>query len=149
MGPELLGTNGDTMAKLRHVAVKVDDLEEAAKFYSEVFELEELSRGGDFVESGYVYLTDGTINIALLKMPTHRVLANSKPDGLNHIGFVVDDMDAAVDRAVRFGAEPLDMAGDNEQAKKVGTVSPELKFRTPDGVAFDFSMDWPGISAVD
>jgi catechol 2,3-dioxygenase-like lactoylglutathione lyase family enzyme len=131
------------MAKLRHVAIKCDDLHWAAKFYSEIFELEEVGRVGNLNDSGAVYLSDGTVNVALIKV--HPDFVNAKPEGLNHIGFVVDDIDAAVERAIGLGAESL-MDPGHEQAG----VTWEMKMRTPDGVSFDFSNHgWPGVGALD
>jgi catechol 2,3-dioxygenase-like lactoylglutathione lyase family enzyme len=131
------------MAKLRHVAIKCDDLHWAAKFYSEIFELEEVGRAGDVNDSGAVYLSDGTVNVALIKV--HSDFPNAKPEGLNHIGFVVDDIDKAVERAKQLGAESI-----TDPASVQAGVTWEVKMRTPDGIAFDFSNHgWPGISALD
>jgi catechol 2,3-dioxygenase-like lactoylglutathione lyase family enzyme len=130
------------MAKLRHVAIKCDDLHWAAKFYSELFELEEVGRAGDVDDTGAVYLSDGTINVALIKV--HDDYCNAKPEGLNHIGFVVDDLDAAVERATRLGAESI-----VDPADEAAGVTWEVKMKTPDGISFDFSNHgWPGISAL-
>jgi len=54
------------MAKLRHIAVVVKDLERAAAFYEKVFDLKRV--GEEHLEMGSgVYLSDGVINLALLK----------------------------------------------------------------------------------
>src|SRR4051812_10878841 len=56
----------DAMARLRHIAVVVKDLEKAAAFYEKVFELERV--GEEHIEMGSaIYLSDGVINLALLK----------------------------------------------------------------------------------
>jgi hypothetical protein len=54
--------------KLRHVAIRCDDLEWGAKHYAETFELEEVGRAGDIHKSGAVYLSDGVMNVALIKV---------------------------------------------------------------------------------
>ena len=54
------------MARLRHFAVCVKDLEKAATFYETVFELKRAGRE-DLDIGSAVYLTDGVINLALLK----------------------------------------------------------------------------------
>ena len=54
------------MARLRHIAVCVKDLEKAAKFYEEVFELKRLGRE-DIEIGSAVYMSDGVVNLALLK----------------------------------------------------------------------------------
>ncbi|MBL7500473.1 VOC family protein [Frankia sp. CNm7] len=131
------------MAKLRHVAIKCDDLHSASKFYSALFEMEEVGRGGDIDKLGAIYLSDGTVSLALIKVDPDHV--NGKPEGLNHVGFVVPDMDSAVQRAKSLGVEILV----DPVAEHAG-VTWETKMRTPDGVYFDFSSQgWPGISGVD
>jgi catechol 2,3-dioxygenase-like lactoylglutathione lyase family enzyme len=127
------------MTKLRHVAIKVDNPGESAKFYAEAFELTEVGRVGE----GAVYLSDGTVNVALIKI-TDPEFPNWKPDGLNHIGFVVADVDAAVARAEALGAKR--QYAEDEHAG----VTWEVKMRAPDGVSFDLTDGgWPGISALD
>ena len=56
------------MAKLRHVAIQVPDLEKAAQFYESVFEMERVCRG-DTPFGNVIMLSDGTINLALLNFP--------------------------------------------------------------------------------
>ena len=54
------------MAKLRHIAVVVKDLKRAAAFYEKVFDLKRV--GEEHLEMGSgIYLSDGVINLALLK----------------------------------------------------------------------------------
>ena len=53
------------MARLRHFAVCVRDLEKSAKFYHDVFDLKEVGR--ETIEIGSaIYMSDGVINLALL-----------------------------------------------------------------------------------
>jgi predicted enzyme related to lactoylglutathione lyase len=130
------------MAKLRHVAIRCDDLEWGAKFYADTFELEEVGRAGDVTKSGAVYLSDGVMNVALIKVDPD--FPNAKPDGLNHLGFVVEDVDAAVARAEALGSVSM-LGGMNKEAAKAAGVTWEVKMKTPDGVAFDLSdHGWPG-----
>src|ERR1043165_2529114 len=54
----------NAMARLRHIAVCVKDLEKAAKFYATVFEMKEVGR--ETIEIGSaIYMSDGVINMAL------------------------------------------------------------------------------------
>lgn len=129
------------MAKLRHVAIRCDDLDWGEKFYSELFELERMGRVGTD-EAGAVYLSDGVVNLALIKVAPD--FPNAKPDGLNHIGFVVEDIDEAVARAESLGATSMLGNMTREQAALAGATW-EVKMKTPDGVAFDISdHGWPG-----
>jgi catechol 2,3-dioxygenase-like lactoylglutathione lyase family enzyme len=135
------------MAKLRHVSVKVDDLEASAKMYTEVFEMKEVGRAGPMTNTGAIYLSDGVMNLALIKLLPGA--ANEFPEGLNHMGFVVEDMDEAVARAESVGAVSMHDNMDKETAAALGATW-EVKMRLPDGVAFDFSLHgWPGNSQLD
>ena len=49
------------MAKLRHIAMAVPDLEAAAAFYEKTFELERVKQ-----TRKRIYLSDGTMNLTLL-----------------------------------------------------------------------------------
>ena len=130
------------MAKLRHIAINVDDLEKEANFYKGAFELEEVGRAGG-MEAGAIYLSDGVINVALIKIPDTN-FPNYNPRGLNHIGFVVKDLDQAIDRAEKAGA----VATVDRNHKDAGATW-EMKMKAPSGVAFDLSdHGWPGISQL-
>ena len=135
------------MAKLRHIAINCDDLETSAKFYTQAFELEEVGRAGDISSMGAIYLSDGTINVALIKI-SDPDYPNAKPDGLNHIGFVVEDLDATVTKAKEFGARTT-MAGDQVVPGQLW----EFKMETPEGVGLDLydvhGRGWPGISGLE
>ena len=92
------------MAKLRHVAIQCDNPDATAKFYCDVFEMKELYRIGlEGDGEGAIYLSDGTVNLALIRI-TRPDFPNYRPKGLNHIGFVVEDLGAAVARAEAHGA---------------------------------------------
>jgi predicted enzyme related to lactoylglutathione lyase len=132
------------MAKLRHVAINCDDLEADAKFFKKAFELEEVSRVGT-MQNGAIYLTDGVMNIALIKMSDPN-FPNYNLRGLNHIGFVVKDMDKAIARAEAAGA----VSAIDAKAKPEGAGATwEMKMKGPSGVDFDLSdHGWPGISVL-
>jgi len=127
------------MAKLRHVAVICDDVEWATKFYSEVFGLTEAGRHGNELTE-VVDLTDGVVNVALYKplLPSHPDI--EEPVGMNHIGFVVDDVEEAVARAEALGCvvteDPRETP--DQSCKEIWG----MRLRAPDGTAFDFS--WKG-----
>ena len=128
------------MAKLRHIAINVDDLEADADFYTKAFELEEVGRAGSLT-NGAIYLSDGVMNVALIKMADPN-FPNYNPRGLNHIGFVVTDLDASIDRAEQAGA----VAMVDRNHRDAGATW-EMKMKMPSGVAFDLSdHGWPGIT---
>ncbi len=95
------------MAKLRHFALAVRDLEKSAEFYENVFGLKRVGREDLEIGSG-VYLSDGVINLALLSFKGERGsgLKDAKSfAGAHHFGFVVDDI-AEHRSASRTRAEP-------------------------------------------
>ena len=53
------------MARLRHFAVCVSDLDKAAEFYQSVFDLKRIGRE-DLEIGSAIYMSDGVINLALL-----------------------------------------------------------------------------------
>ena len=83
------------MAKLRHIAMQVPNLEETAAYYEQLFELDRVCD----VESEFgnaVMLSDGTMNLTLLHFPEGTKGGKNGPDwaGLHHVGFVVEDKEA-------------------------------------------------------
>lgn len=86
------------MARIRHLALTTNSQEEHAKFYCNTFGMTEVFRHKS-AESGKlaIYLTDGEVNLAFIP-------ANTRPEGINHFGFQVDDVNAMSDAALSHGA---------------------------------------------
>ena len=125
------------MARLRHFAVVVSDLERAARFYTEVFELKEVGRETIRIGSA-IYLSDGVINLALLNFVGEEGHAG-RGVGANHFGFQVDDLAATQKRIEAAGGKFFFDLGDARQGNF------ERKFQDPDGVVFDISEGgWVG-----
>lgn len=80
------------MAKIRHIAVRSDNIPKLADFYKKVFGLKEVSRGDETV-----YLSDGYINLAILP-------ARGAQQGIDHFGFEVDDPEETAASALEAGA---------------------------------------------
>src|SRR5258706_12444283 len=100
------------MARLRHFAVCVKDLEKAAQFYANVFDLKRVARE-DLEIGSAIYMTDGVINLALLNFSGK---AGSKASdikegttfvGAHHFGFQVDDLAETEKRIEANGGEVL------------------------------------------
>lgn len=129
-------------ARLRHFAIVVKDLEKAASFYEGVFELKRVGQETlDFASA--IYLTDGTINLALLNYHGKRGsgLDDAKSFvGAHHFGFQVDDIakfQAKIEAA--GGTFFFDLGKDQEKENF------ERKFKDPDGIIFDISKSgWQG-----
>lgn len=130
------------MAKLRHIAVVVKDLERAAKFYETVFDMKRVGRDDLEFASG-IYLTDGTVNLALLNYKSSKGsgLSNAATFvGAHHFGFIVDDMADAQKRIEENGGEFFFDLGNDAEKENF-----ERKFKDPDGVIFDVSKTgWVG-----
>ena len=80
------------MARIKHIAIRTPDPEKTAAFYKEVFGLQEVGQAG-----AGVYLSDGYINLAILKS-SEQGGGESPRDvpgyaGIDHLGFQVDDVD--------------------------------------------------------
>lgn len=134
------------MGKLRHIAIASRDPDRHAEYFSTVFGMEIRGRIDSRNATGF-YLTDGTVNVAVLKFK-NAPAAGVPLDyvGLHHIGFEVDDLDAALDRHVAAGYEPRH---DVNIAQGLG-ASPdkdnaEYKLSGPDGLMIDISQKgWVG-----
>ena len=130
------------MARLRHFAVVVRDLEKAAKFYEGVFELKRVGAETlDFASA--VYLSDGVINLALLTYRGERGsgLKDAKNFvGAHHFGFQVDDLAATQERIEAAGGSFFFDLGNDQEKENF-----ERKFKDPDGIIFDIShKGWLG-----
>ncbi len=125
------------MPKLRHIAISVPDLEEAARFYESAFGMERL-RENDIA----INISDGVINVTLLRFPTDEMAGDERGKdffGLHHIGFEADDADEMSARIEKSGGKYMGVSPGPPG------VNAEHKFRDPHGVVFDVSEHgWVG-----
>lgn len=130
------------MAKLRHIAMAVPDPEEAAKFYMKTFGMTEAGKTDSPLATG-VYLTDGTICLALLNYKTDEAAGKERGKdyvGVHHVGFWVDDLERE-GKAIEDngGSFFLDLPVEKE------SLYYEKKYRDPNGIIFDISHNgWVG-----
>ena len=112
------------MARIVHLAIKVDNLEEATKFYEDVFGFKQLKTGRNGAHISR-HLTDGAIDLALMVYDSEDApeaqLAGPGPR-LHHWGVEVDDQAGYAEKIKAAGGTIL---------SKPGTGA--LKFRAPDG----------------
>jgi glyoxylase I family protein len=132
------------MARIKHIAIRTPDPEKTAAFYKEVFGLEEvgLARTG-------VYLSDGYINVAILKCSDQG--GDQSPRdvpgyaGIDHFGFQVDDVDDICQKLDKAGAKAM---GELNLGHAAGTEARsyyELKYRGPDNQVIDITESgWIG-----
>ncbi len=72
------------MARLRHFAVCVSDLDKAATFYQAVFDLKLIGRE-DLEIGSAIYMSDGVINLALLNFKGQAGSKASDPQGTGRL----------------------------------------------------------------
>ena len=128
------------MAKLRHIAISCRDPWATAEFYMQAFGMTKVGETHSTLADG-VYLSDGTINMALLRYKSDEMAgANGRfHEGLHHIGFWVDDINQAQQQVERCGAKWFM----GEVADP--TTFYEVKYYTPDGTMFDITQNgWGG-----
>jgi catechol 2,3-dioxygenase-like lactoylglutathione lyase family enzyme len=126
------------MAKLRHLALQVPDLEKAAEFYESCFELKRVLKTETEVGNA-IMLSDGVMNLTLLNFPEGTKGAVNGRDwaGLHHFGFVVDDFDKTQDMIEKKGGKFF------FKLPALPGVDAETKFKDPNGVVFDVAEhDW-------
>ncbi len=112
------------MAKIVHLALKVEDLDKATAFYQRVL---------GFVPMGTTvlrdhtsrHMSDGTIDLALIKYDydSPEALASGEGPCIHHFGVEVEDLEASVEAARAAGCEILSPPGEVP-----------IKFRDPNGV---------------
>jgi catechol 2,3-dioxygenase-like lactoylglutathione lyase family enzyme len=125
------------MSKIRHIAYRSADVETMANFFVDALGMTITQRR----KNRAIDLSDGTINITVL--PMLPVGPNGEPprQGVDHIGFTVEDDAEASQR--------LESAG----AKKIATIelgSPahyEAKYKGPEGIVVDIGK-WVGTEPV-
>lgn len=123
------------MAKLRHVAIQVPDLEQAGRFYETVFDMELVCRGNTPFGNALM-LSDGVMNLTLLQFPEGTKGMINGPDwaGMHHVGFVVDDAEATAQKIKDAGGSYYyTLEGDYEG------LQAEEKYKDINGVVFDIS----------
>jgi catechol 2,3-dioxygenase-like lactoylglutathione lyase family enzyme len=132
------------MARLRHFAVVVKDLDKAAAFYQDVFELKRVGRE-DLEIGSAIYMSDGVINLALLNFKGREgskasdLTEGSNFVGAHHFGFQVDNLAATQKRIEAHGGKFFFDLGDERHGNF------ERKFKDPDGIIFDISeYGWQG-----
>jgi len=117
------------MAKLRHIAVTVPDPEATATFYEKTFGLERV-----YKSNFGVLMSDGTVSLAILRFPTDAIAGDERGKdffGLHHMGFVVDDIDAARKKIEANGGRYHMKVPSRDNSET------EEKYRDPNGVVFD------------
>ncbi len=113
------------MAKLRHVAIAVADIQATAAFYEANFGMQRV-RESDVA----VMLSDGTVSLAIID--SNKNVNAENRTGLHHFGFIVDGLDQAAERIEASGGKY------HGQIRNIGGgPQSERKYRDPNGIDFD------------
>jgi predicted enzyme related to lactoylglutathione lyase len=132
------------MARIRHIALVVKDLEATADFYQKSFGLSrsELSEGPT---ARRIFMSDGEVNLALLQYKGETGSGLKDPQsfvGVHHFGFQVDDLGEAQGAIEGAGGKFFFDLGEE------GDEGFERKFKDPNGIIFDVShKGWPGTAS--
>jgi methylmalonyl-CoA/ethylmalonyl-CoA epimerase len=134
------------MARIRHIAISSKHPGKTAEFYKQALgwtEIQRFGAPGSDDPSG-VLMSDGHINVALIRFREDQIGIGADYEGLHHFGVVVDDVDGWTPKLEALGA-PLIVGKD--------AIPPnahfEIKFRGPDNVVFDISdKAWAGSTPV-
>ncbi|HYZ41268.1 MAG TPA: VOC family protein, partial [Stellaceae bacterium] len=85
-----------------------------------------------------VFLSDGTLNVAILKFKTDQLGKGLDYTGLHHFGILVEDVEAVSKKLEQLGGKHY-----MDQDGPVGGF--EVKFYGPEGVLFDVAEHpWTG-----
>jgi catechol 2,3-dioxygenase-like lactoylglutathione lyase family enzyme len=138
------------MARIKHIAIATQDADATARFYIDVMGLEEVGKVNSPNATGY-YLSDGHINLAILNFQNDQVAGpeyGTAYSGIHHIGFEVDDLQAAASKLAAAGSAPRE---EINRALGIGMDGPkrhsnvEVKYSAPDGIIIDISeTGWVG-----
>lgn len=114
------------MPKIRHIAIASSNREKLAEFYKQAFGMKQVQG-----EGGAIYLSDGSINLAL-----NPQYAGREP-GLYHLGFEVEDLEALKKKLKDAGAS-------SEVQRRPRNREAEYRVLDPDGNPIDLSTHgWP------
>jgi catechol 2,3-dioxygenase-like lactoylglutathione lyase family enzyme len=123
------------VAKIRHIAIRAEDVEKTAAFLQDAFGLQFVQRRG----SGPIDLTDGDVNITLLPLSLPAAGREVQP-GFEHIGFTVEDEQATRDKLLARGATEVTNL-------QLGDAYYEAKYKSPEGLILDVGH-WAGTSPI-
>lgn|SRR5262245_57462043 len=113
------------MARVVHLAMKVEDIDKASSFLCNVFGFKPITVPG--ARSTVRYVTDGTVHVAINQLPG----AQQKPDEkdgapcIDHFGLEVEDFPRYTSDLGRHGCETVSQPGR------------PLRVRTPGGLCLE------------
>jgi catechol 2,3-dioxygenase-like lactoylglutathione lyase family enzyme len=124
------------LPKIRHIAYRAQDVEAMAEFFANAFEMQIVQHR----PNGAIDLSDGTINITLLRADGPRPDGRQTKPGVEHIGFTVEDEALARTRIEAAGGKEMNTIN-------LGSANYEVKFEGPEGIVVDLGH-WAGTAPV-
>ncbi|MBM3662684.1 MAG: methylmalonyl-CoA epimerase [Actinobacteria bacterium] len=120
------------LTEIDHIAIAVRDLDAAVDFYQRAFGATVAHREtveSDGVEEALVKVADSYIQLTAATRPDSPIAKaiEKRGEGLHHVGYRVDDCQAALDAMVAAGATPID------QAPRPGSRGTTVAFVHPKG----------------
>src|SRR5712671_1479913 len=129
----------EPMAKLRHIAIACKDPDKMADFYIKAFDFKNVRTSDGPLAYGH-HLSDGTIDLAILRFKTDQIGRGMDYTGLHHFGILVENVDDAAKVAEALGGKHY-----MDQADPQRTGGFEVKMYGPEGVLFDIAEHpWTG-----
>lgn len=103
------------LIEIDHIAIAVKDLDAAVDFYRRAFGATVAHRevvDSDGVEEALVKVADSYIQLTAATRPDSPIAKaiEKRGEGLHHVGYRVEDCQAALDALVAAGATPIDSA---------------------------------------
>jgi catechol 2,3-dioxygenase-like lactoylglutathione lyase family enzyme len=131
------------MAKLRHIAIAAKDPDAMADFYVKAFDFKIVRSSDGPLAYGH-HLSDGTIDLAILRFKTDQIGKGLDYTGLHHFGILVEDVAEAAKAVEALGGRHYMDQGDPER-----TGGFEVKLYGPEGILFDVAEHpWTGSEAL-
>lgn len=111
--------------RLEHVNLTVSDLDRSIAFYSDLLDLHVRWKGPIDGERLGAHVGDDSCYLALFQATAPGAVEHDYLKlGVNHFGFVVDDLDAARERIARLGAT-IHLEGDYEPGRRIYVMDPD------------------------
>lgn len=126
------------MAKIRHIAYRVANVEAMADFFVNAFGMTVTQRR----RNSAIDLSDGSINITVLPLAIPGPGGEAVHQGVDHIGFTVEDEEEGFRRVEGAGARKI-------ATIQLGSAAHyEAKFQGPEGIVVDIG-NWIGTEPIE
>ena len=122
--------------RINHVSIHADDLEESARFYTELFGMERLPTPNFGLPVVWLRLGDQQL---------HLFRRDTEPPPFHHLGLDVDDFESVYRKAKELGLFDPDAWDGQIRAHPAGWV--QMYIRDPAGNLVE--IDWPDVTTLD